>query len=127
MTAASGLGDVDRQRTHPLTVGHDPQCRHDGPQVGGDRGLEGEQLDRALLGLGPQVVEGDVHGDDALGQAQVRVEQRGAGPLHRLDREVAHPRADLGEVGKLSLVALAHVFDNRPAGGTWRHRSVNDA
>ena len=80
MPAPGRLGDVDGQRTHALQVGDDPDRGDDGPQVGGDRRLQGQQFERHVLGVGPHLVEPDVGGDHLLGRARGR---RRAGPGSR--------------------------------------------
>ena len=82
--------------------------RHDDPQVGGDRRLEGEQFERNLLGVRPHLVELDVGGDHLLGQGQIGIQQRLGGVTQRVAGDLAHRRTVLTQIGEPHLVGLSH-------------------
>ena len=82
MAPASDLGDVQRQRAHPVDVGHHLDRAHDRPQVTGDRRLQCQQHERAFLGLGAQRCDLFMAGDHLLGEHQVGLQQRLGGPFH---------------------------------------------
>ena len=60
VAAPGDLGDVLGQVAHPLEVGAHLQRGDDDAQVGGDRLLAGQQVDRPLLELVAQRVDGVV-------------------------------------------------------------------
>ncbi len=95
------LGDVDALIADPLDVADDVQHRGGEPQVAGDRGLQGEQREHALVHLEVAPVDPVVVGDDELREPQVdgieRVE-------HAIDLAERHVHAT--ERGALDLAHL---------------------
>ena len=71
VTPAGDLGDVQGERAHPVDVGDHLDCADDRPKVAGDGCLQGEQYEGAFLGVGAQLRDFLVVGDDLLGQHQV--------------------------------------------------------
>ena len=90
MAAAGDLGDVQRQRAHPVDVGDDLDRADDRAQVSGDRRLQRQQHERGLLGA--RAHRGDllVVGDDLLGQHQIGLQQGLGCALHRRTCQPAH-------------------------------------
>ena len=102
---ATKAGDVIRTRDLARAVdGGD-----DGAQVGGDRGLQCEQGERLLLGVGAQLVDPDVGGDDLLGELQVALQERPGRLGHGLGDLVAHVGQLVGQPVELFLVGVTHA------------------
>ena len=117
MAPSGGLGDMDRQGPHPLHVGHDPDRGNHCPQVGGDRRLQGEQLERDVLGVRAHLVEPDVGRDDLLGQAEIGIEQGLGGVTEGVAGDLAHQRTVFAQVGEPDLVGLSHDSTIEPTTG----------
>ena len=109
MTPAGDLGDVQGQRPHPVDVGDHLDGAHDRPKVAGDGCLQGEQDERALLGVGAQLRDLLVVGDDLLGQHQIGLQQRLGRVFHRGTGQPAHRAELLRELRELFVVSGAHV------------------
>ena len=77
-------------------------------KVAGDGRLQGEQHESALLGLGAQLGDLLVVGDDLLGEDQVGLQQRLRCPLHRGTGQPAHLAELFGELRELLVVGGAH-------------------
>ena len=90
MAAPGDLGDVQRQRAHPVDVGDDLNRADDRAQVSGDRCLQRKQHECRLLGAGAQRGDLLVVGDDLLGQHQIGLKQGLRRALHRNTRQPAH-------------------------------------
>ena len=78
-------------------------------QVGGHRGLQGEQAERLLLGRGAQVVDPDVVGDHLLGELEVGLQEGARRVLHRHRRLQTHVGEGVSEGRELFLVGVAHT------------------
>src|SRR5690606_5071251 len=103
-------GDVAGEVTHPLDSRGHPQRRDDDAQIGGHRGLPGEQRDALLVEAPLHVVDLLVRPDDVLRQLEVgRLERRG-GVLDRVDDEPAHPLEIGPDLLQLLVEDLAHSF-----------------
>ena len=74
--AARRLGDVDGQVADALEIGVDLDRGDDGPQVGGHRLVQREQLEAAVVDLDVQLVERLVAVQHALDELAVAVDQR---------------------------------------------------
>ena len=102
------LGDVPGEVAHPLQVGTHPQAGHDGAQVARDRPLAGQQLERPFVEVVPQVVDRRVGGDDALGQAEVGVEQGGGRSADGRADQSGHLDQLFADGVELFVICLAH-------------------
>ena len=109
MAAAGDLGDVQRQRAHPVDVGDDLDRADDGPQIAGHRRLQRQQHERALLGA--RAHRGDllVVGDDLFGKHQVGLQQGLSGPLHGRAGQAAHLAELFGQGSQLLVVRGSHA------------------
>jgi len=105
---AGHLGDVAGEVAHPLEVRAHPHAGDDDPQVGGDRLLLGQQHDRGVVELALQGVDLLVGGDDALGQTDVGVQQRGGRAGHRRAGQPGHLDQLVGGVVELLVEGVAH-------------------
>ena len=105
---ARDLGDVAGEVAHALEVTRHAHGGDDRAQVARDRGLSGEQVDRAGVEVVAAVVDGPIALDDPVGELHVRLEE-GLGRL--ADRGGDEP-GQLDEVARdlLELVVedLAH-------------------
>ena len=106
--AAGDLGDVQRQRAHAVDIGDDLDGADHGPQVAGDRRLQGQQDERLFFGL--RAHDGDllVVGNDLLGQYQVGLQQGLGRALHGNTGQSAHLAEAVGEGFKLLVVRGTH-------------------
>ena len=107
--APGGLRDVQREVAHALDVARAVDRGDDDAQVGGHRGLQGQQGERLFLGAVAELVDAHVLGDDLLGQVQVDLQQRPRGLRHRLGHLIAHAREARGQLVELVLVGVAHA------------------
>ena len=92
MAAPGDLGDMQRQRAHPVDVGDDLDRADDRPQVTGHRRLQCQQHERGLLGAGAHRDDLLVVGDDLLGQHQIGLQQSLRRAFHRNARPVRTSR-----------------------------------
>ncbi len=118
------LGDVDGVVAHPLEVGHHAQRGDQHAQIAGDRLLTGQQVEGARLGVAVERVHGLVVGDDALGQLEVGVEQRGRRAAHRRPDQVGHLDQRGGDGVELVVVGVAHA--GRVDGALRRRRRARE-
>ena len=65
------LGDMQRQRAHPVDVGDDLDRADDRPQVARHRCLQREQHECLLLRAGAEIGDLLVVGDDLFGEHQI--------------------------------------------------------
>ena len=107
--AQRGLGDVLGQVAHPLEVGRDVQRGDHHAQVGGDRGLAGQQVVDLVLDLVVELVDLVVAGDDPLGLGLVGARAgRWWRAAWRCGR-VGHRHQEPADLGQLGLELGAHV------------------
>ena len=71
MAAPGNLGDVQRERAHPVDVGGNLDRADNRAQITGHRRLQGQQHERGLLGTCAQLGDLLVVGDDLLGQRKI--------------------------------------------------------
>lgn len=102
------FGDVPGQVAHPLQVGGHPQAGHDGPQIGGDGLLPGQQFEGLLLDGYLQGVDLLVGGDDRLGQFEVGVQERTGSPVDCGPDQSGHLYHMFGEAGQFAMELLTH-------------------
>ena len=108
VTAAGGVGDVDRQGAHAGHVLDDVDAGDDLAQIAGHGGLAGEQLEGPVLRGDPEFVELVERAEDRLGGLEVGIEKRlASGAVHAMD-VVAHDDQSVGEVVHLFAVNGAH-------------------
>ena len=81
----------------------------DRPQVAGDRCLQGQQHESAFLGVGAQLRDLLVVGDDLFGQHQIGLQQRLCRTFHRDTGQPAHLAELFGELRELLVVGGAHT------------------
>ena len=77
-------------------------------QIGRDRLLAGQQVQRDALDLGVQRVDRLVGADHTLGQAQVGIEQRRRRPAHHAADQTGHVDEPVGDGVKILVVRVAH-------------------
>ncbi|GAB3937211.1 hypothetical protein GCM10029976_049920 [Kribbella albertanoniae] len=102
------LGDVRGQVAHPLEVGDHPERGDQHPQLVGDRGLAGHQLEDLLLDTFTGCVQLDVGRDDVLGLTNVGLQEGCGRPADGGGHGPGHP-LELGEdVVELLVVTVTH-------------------
>ena len=88
--ALARLGDVDRQIADALEIGVDLDRGHDGPQIGGHRLVERQQLEAAIVQLDVEIVDRLVAGQHGLQRLGVALDDRHDGDAHPFLGQAAH-------------------------------------
>jgi hypothetical protein len=108
VAAARCLRHVQCEVTHPLEALGGVDGGEHGAQIGGDGGLQRQQRVRVLLTGRPGVVDLRVVADHLFGEAEIGLQQRLGGELHRRGGHGAHVGQLFRELTEFDMVGLTH-------------------